>query len=361
MTIQARPRLPRRPTIDPGRRRIWQILGPGLITGASDDDPSGIATYTQAGAQFGYGLVWTMLFSFPLMAAIQEVCARIGRVTGHGIAGNLRRHYSPAILYGAVSLLVVANVFNVAADLSAMGDVVRLLVGGSPLFYVVVLGTLCVVAEVYMRYRRYIALLKWTSMSLLAYVAVAFSIHVPWLDVLHQTFVPSFTAGAALALTATLGTTISPYLFFWQSSDEAELERQDRHAHPLIRAPAGALVEMHRIRVDTAIGMLFSNLIGWFIIVSVAATLHANGLVNIVTSTEAAQALRPVAGPFAFALFALGIIGTGLLTVPVLAGSAAYAFGEALRWPVGLARRPRKAKAFSTLCGYIVRQVSATP
>jgi len=313
------------------KRRLWQILGPGLITGASDDDPSGIATYSQAGAQFGYTLAWTMLFSFPLITAIQEISARIGRVTGRGIAGNIRRHYPPALLYFTVGLLIVTNVINLGADLNAMGDVVQLLIGGPRLPYVFGFGVLCIVLEITMRYRRYIDLLKWTCVTLLAYAAVAMTIRIPWGEVLFDSLVPNFSLDAALALTATLGTTISPYMLFWQSSDEAENERQDRHAHILTLAPAEAPAEIRRIRLDTYIGMFFSNLIGWFI---------------IVTASQAADALRPVAGPFAFLLFALGIIGTGMLAVPVLAGSAAYALGETLKWPVGLARLPMDAKAF---------------
>jgi len=328
------------------KRRLWQILGPGLITGASDDDPSGIATYSQAGAQFGYTLAWTMLFSFPLITAIQEISARIGRVTGRGIAGNIRRHYPPALLYFTVGLLIVTNVINLGADLNAMGDVVQLLIGGPRLPYVFGFGVLCIVLEITMRYRRYIDLLKWTCLTLLAYAAVALTIHIPWGEVLYHSLVPNFSIKAALALTATLGTTISPYMLFWQSSDEAENERQDRHAHILTLAPGEAPAEIRRIRIDTYIGMFFSNLIGWFIIITVAATMHAHGTVTIETASQAAEALRPVAGPFAFLLFALGIIGTGLLALPVLSGSAAYALGEALKWPVGLARLPMDAKAF---------------
>jgi NRAMP (natural resistance-associated macrophage protein)-like metal ion transporter len=328
------------------KRRLWQILGPGLITGASDDDPSGIATYSQAGAQFGYTLAWTMLFSFPLITAIQEISARIGRVTGRGIAGNIRRHYPPALLYFTVGLLIVTNVINLGADLNAMGDVVQLLIGGPRLPYVFGFGVLCIVLEITMRYRRYIDLLKWTCVTLLAYAAVAMTIRIPWGEVLFDSLVPNFSLDAALALTATLGTTISPYMLFWQSSDEAENERQDRHAHILTLAPAEAPAEIRRIRLDTYIGMFFSNLIGWFIIVTVAATMHSHGSVTIETASQAADALRPVAGPFAFLLFALGIIGTGMLAVPVLAGSAAYALGETLKWPVGLARLPMDAKAF---------------
>ena len=328
------------------KRRLWRILGPGLITGASDDDPSGIATYSQAGAQFGYTLAWTMLFSFPLIAAIQEISARIGRVTGRGIAGNIRRHYPPALLYVTVGLLIVTNVINLGADLNAMGDVVQLLIGGPRLPYVFGFGVLCIVLEITMRYRRYIDLLKWTCVTLLAYAAVALTIRIPWGEVLFDSLVPNFSLDAALALTATLGTTISPYMLFWQSSDEAENERQDRHAHILTLAPDEAPAEMRRIRLDTYIGMFFSNLIGWFIIITVAATMHSHGSVTIETASQAAEALRPVAGPFAFLLFALGIIGTGMLAVPVLAGSAAYALGETLKWPVGLARLPMDAKAF---------------
>jgi NRAMP (natural resistance-associated macrophage protein)-like metal ion transporter len=330
----------------PPKRRLWRILGPGLITGASDDDPSGIATYSQVGAQFGYTLAWTMLFSFPLVAAIQEISARIGRVTGHGIAGNIRRHYPPALLYFTVGLLTVTNIINLGADLNAMGDVLQLLIGGPRLLYVAGFGALCVALEIIMRYRRYIDLLKWTCLTLLAYAAVALTIHIPWGEVLYHSLVPNFSIKAALALTATLGTTISPYMLFWQSSDEAENERQDRHAHILTLAPGEAPAEIRRIRIDTYIGMFFSNLIGWFIIITVAATMHAHGTVTIETASQAAEALRPVAGPFAFLLFALGIIGTGLLALPVLSGSAAYALGEALKWPVGLARLPMDAKAF---------------
>jgi NRAMP (natural resistance-associated macrophage protein)-like metal ion transporter len=332
----------------PKRRPLFHILGPGLITGASDDDPSGIATYSQVGAQFGFAMGWAMLFSFPLMAAIQEVSARIGRVTGHGIAGNMRRHYPPALLRAVVTLLLVANVINLGADLGAVGDVIALLAGGPRPFYVVFFGVLCVWLEIFMRYRRYVDLLKWTSAALLSYAVAAFAVHVPWREALADTLLPTFrfTAAYAVAVVAVFGTTISPYLFFWQSSQEAEDERVDRRARPLLRAPQQAPREFARIRLDTYVGMFFSNLIGWFIIVTVAATLHAQGITDIATSAQAAEALRPIAGPFAYTLFALGVVGTGLLAVPVLAGSVAYAVGEALRWPTGLARRPIRAKAF---------------
>ncbi len=327
---------------------MLQILGPGLITGASDDDPSGIATYSQVGAQFGYGLCWVMLFSFPLMTAIQETSARIGRATGEGIAGNIRRHYPLWLLRIIVGLLLVANVINLGADLGAMGNVMTMLVGGPGLLYAVFFGALCAGLQIFTNYRRYVSFLKWISVSLLAYVATALVIDVPWREVMLRTLLPSlqFDAKYIVAIVAVLGTTISPYLFFWQSSQEAEDVRDDPKAKPLKKAPRQAQGEFRRIRIDTYLGMFVSNAIGWFIIVSVAATLNVHGIKDIQTASQAAEALRPIAGPFAFALFALGIIGTGLLAVPVLAGSAAYALAEALQWPGGLARKPKAAKAF---------------
>jgi len=329
-------------------RRVLQILGPGLITGASDDDPSGIATYSQVGAQFGFGLGWIMLFSFPLMTAIQETCARIGRATGEGIAGNIRRHYPVWLLRIIVGLLLVANIINLGADLGAMGSVVTMLIGGPALLYAVFFGALCASLQIFTNYKSYVSILKWISISLLAYVATALVIDIPWREVMLRTLVPSlqFETKYVVAIVAVLGTTISPYLFFWQSSQEAEEVREDPNAKPLKRAPRQAPAELRRIRIDTYIGMFVSNAIGWFIIVSVAATLNAHGVNDIQTASQAAEALKPIAGPFAFALFAVGIIGTGLLAVPVLAGSAAYALAEALQWPGGLARKPRAAKAF---------------
>jgi NRAMP (natural resistance-associated macrophage protein)-like metal ion transporter len=348
------------------RRRLLQILGPGLITGASDDDPSGIATYSQVGAQFGFAMNWLLLFTFPLMAAIQEICARIGRVTGRGIAGNIRRHYPPWLAEGVVALLLVANIINLGADLGAMGDVLTLLLGGPRFVYVVFFGALCVALEVFMRYRRYVDLLKWTTIALFTYVATAMIVEVPWGKVLYSTAVPTIhlDSGYILAIVAVLGTTISPYLFFWQSSQEAEDERTEPGARPLAMAPEQAPAEIQRIRLDTYLGIFFSNAVSWFIIVTVAATLNMHGVTKVTTSAQAAEALRPVAGELAYGLFALGIIGTGMLAVPVLAGSAAYALGEALRWPVGLARQPMAAKAFyatialATLLGVIL---NATP
>lgn len=329
-------------------RRVFQILGPGLITGASDDDPSGIATYSQVGAQFGYGMSWVMLFSFPLMCAIQETSARIGRATGEGIAGNIRRFYPLWLLRVIVGLLLIANTINLGADLGAMGSVVTMLGGGPALLYSVLFGLLCAGLQIFTQYKRYVSLLKWTTLALFAYVGTALVVHIPWHEVTRETLLPSlhFDTAYIVAIVAVLGTTISPYLFFWQSSQEAEDVREDPAAKPLKRAPRQAPAALRRIRIDTYLGMFMSNAIGWFIIITVAATLNAHGVKNITTATQAAEALRPIAGPFAFALFAVGIIGTGMLAVPVLAGSAAYALAEALQWPSGLARQPRAAKAF---------------
>jgi NRAMP (natural resistance-associated macrophage protein)-like metal ion transporter len=351
------------------KNRLLGVLGPGWITGASDDDPSGIATYSQVGAQFGYGMTWVMLFTWPLMAAIQEICARIGRVTGEGIAGNIRAHYSPWLLRGIVGLLVLANVINLGADLGAMGDAARLLVGGSAKLYVVAFAVGCALLEVFSRYERYASLLKWTSLSLFAYVATAFAVDAPWGQVAFATFVPSFSwqKDYIVAIVAVLGTTITPYCFFWQSSEEAEEERLNPAAHPLLEAAQEAAPEIGRIRIDTYVGMGFSNLISWFIIVATAATLNAHGITDIQTSAQAAEALRPIAGVFTFAVFAAGIIGLGLLAVPILAGSAAYALGEALGWPTGLGRLPADAKAFygticvATLVGVFINFIDLDP
>jgi len=351
------------------RRGLLALLGPGLITGASDDDPSGIATYSQAGAQFGYSMVWVMLFTWPLMAAIQEISARIGRVTGHGIAGNIRRYYPPWLLRGIVVLLLAANIINLGADLGAMGEALRLLVGGPPRLYVVAFAVGCALLEIFVRYERYVSILKWTSVSLLAYVATALVVDVPWGRVAHNLVVPtlSWDKDYIVAIVAVLGTTITPYCFFWQSSQEAEDERVDPAAHALIDAPEEARSEINRMRVDTYLGMGFSNLISLFIIITTAATLNAHGITDIQTSSQAAEALRPIAGVFTFALFAAGIIGIGVLAVPVLAGSAAYALGEALDWPTGLDRSPLDAKAFygaiaaATLVGVAINFVHVDP
>jgi NRAMP (natural resistance-associated macrophage protein)-like metal ion transporter len=332
----------------PAKQGLLAVLGPGLITGAADDDPSGIGTYSQAGAQLGFGITWTMLLAYPLMAAIQEISARIGRTTGHGIAGNICKHYPRWLVESIVVLLFIANTINIGADLAAMGDALKMLIGGWLLLYVVAFGVVCVGAQIWMRYPRYVATLKWTTLSLFAYVAALLAIDVPWGQALHGLFVPhvEFSSDFATTVVALLGTTISPYLFFWQASQEAEDERIDPNREPLVRAPEQGPGALRRIRLDTLVGMGFSNVIAISIMITAAATLHAHGVTDIETSSQAAEALRPVAGDFAFAIFAIGIIGTGMLAVPVLAGSSAYAVGEMLHWRVGLARRPRNARPF---------------
>lgn len=329
-------------------RAFIKTLGPGLITGASDDDPSGIGTYSQAGAQLGYGIGWTMLLTLPLMVAIQEISARVGRVTGRGIAGNVCLLYPAWLLNIVIALLFIANTINIAADLAAMGDALKLLIGGPGILYVLMFGVASIVAQIFLNYARYSAILKWLTLSLFAYVAALFFAKVSWGEALRGIAIPQiqWTSAFLTTLVAILGTTISPYLFFWQASQEAEDQRVDAKKHPLAERHHGALEEFKRIRADTIVGMAFSNLIAISIIITAAATLHATGNTDIQTSAQAAEALRPVAGPFAEFIFALGIIGTGLLAVPVLAGSAAYAIGEGRQWTVGLARKPREAVAF---------------
>jgi NRAMP (natural resistance-associated macrophage protein)-like metal ion transporter len=358
-------RAPRKP---PGKG-LWAALGPGLITGASDDDPSGIATYSQAGAQFGFAMCWVMLFTFPLMAAIQEISGRIGRVTGQGIAGNIRAHYSKPLLRGIVGLLLVANIINLGADLGAMGDALTLLIGGPPHLYVIGFAVGCAALETFSRYERYVVLLKWSSAFLLAYVATALVVDTPWGLVARYTFIPTFRMDTnyVVAIVAVLGTTITPYCFFWQSSQEAEDERIDPHAKALRDAPEQAKPQIGRIRLDTYVGMGYSNLISLFIIITAAATLNAHGITDIATSAQAAEALRPIAGRLTFWIFSAGIIGIGLLAIPVLAGSCAYALGEALDWPTGLNRLPLDARAFygtiivATLIGMIINFVGLDP
>jgi NRAMP (natural resistance-associated macrophage protein)-like metal ion transporter len=332
----------------PSKPRLLRILGPGLITGASDDDPSGIATYSQAGAQLGFAITWTMLFSYPLMAVIQEISARIGRTTGKGIAGNIRQHYPNWLLQAIVVLLFVANILNIGADLGAMGDALALLIGGPPLLYVVLFGALCGLLQIFMQYSRYVGVLKWLTLSLFAYFGTVMVVKIPWAEAARGFLVPTFSFEPAFWTTvvAILGTTISPYLFFWQASQEAEDTKEDPERKPLLKAPRQGPDAIDRIRADTYVGMAFSNMVALAIMITTAATLHQAGITDIESSSQAAEALRPVAGPFAFTLFTLGIVGTGLLAVPVLAGSAAYALGEARKWPIGLARKPMRAKAF---------------
>ena len=332
------------------KRRLITILGPGLITGASDDDPSGIATYSQAGAQLGFAVSWTLLFSYPLMAAIQEISGRIGRTTGKGIAANIRIHYSNWVLQAIVLLLLAANTINIGADLGAMGDALGLLIGGPRLVYVLLFAAVCAGLQIYIPYQSYARVLRWLTLALFSYFGTVLVVRIPWGEFARGFFIPRFTTDATFwtMVVAILGTTISPYLFFWQASQEVEETRRIAARKPLVRAPEQGPRELERIRVDTYIGMALSNLVGLAIMVTTAATLHVAGVKDIETSTQAAEALRPVAGAFAFTIFTLGIVGTGLLAVPVLAGSAAYGLAEARRWPQGLARKPKQAKAFYT-------------
>jgi Mn2+/Fe2+ NRAMP family transporter len=339
-----------------------RFLGPGLVTGASDDDPSGIATYSQAGAQFGFGITWTLLFTYPLMAAIQEISARVGRTTGRGIAANLRQHYPIWILQGVVSLLLIANMINIGSDLGAMGDAAAQLVGGSKTLFVILFAIVCATLQVFVQYSRYVAVLKWATLSLFAYFGTALVVDVPWGEVARGLFIPRFTAQFDFwtMVVAIFGTTISPYLFFWQASEEVEDITDVAARKPLLRSPRQGPDAIRRIKVDTYVGMAFSNLVGLAMMITTAATLHAAGNTSIETSAQAAEALKPVAGELAFVIFSLGIMGTGFLAVPVLAGSAAYAVGEAFGWPVGLARKPLQAKGFyatiiiATLSGAII-------
>ncbi|HEU4852251.1 MAG TPA: divalent metal cation transporter [Telluria sp.] len=326
-----------------------KALGPGLITGAADDDPSGIATYSQAGAKFGFTTLWTVVLTYPFMVGIQLVSARIGRVTGRGLAANIGHAYSPSLLYLIVVLLLVANVINIAADIAAMGEALRLVTGvGRAHYYSLGLGCVCMALQVFLPYRIYVNYLKWLTLGLLAYVATVFVIDTPWLEVAKRTFWPQFkfTSESVAMVVAIFGTTISPYLFFWQASQEVEEIRADDNAYALCRDPAEAPDQIRRMKIDTILGMGFSNLVAFFIMLTAAVTLGANGITNIESSAQAAEALRPVAGEFAFILFASGIIGTGMLAVPVLAGSAAYAVAECFRWRNGLDRTFAKAREF---------------
>jgi NRAMP (natural resistance-associated macrophage protein)-like metal ion transporter len=323
-------------------------LGPGLITGAADDDPSGIATYSQAGAQFGFSLLWMTALTYPLMVGIQEASACIGRTSGRGLASNIRRHYPPWLLFSIVSLLLIANTVNIAADVAAMGDAAHLIIGGKPQLLALGFGLLSMLLQVFIPYTRYVHVLKWLTLALLAYFAIAMFVHVPWLEVAKNSVVPhiQWTKEYLTTMVALFGTTISPYLFFWQAAQEVEELRADPDAEPLKKAPAQVRPQMRRIKMDTAVGMGFSNLVAWSIILTTAVTLNAHGIKDIESSAQAASALRPIAGDFAFALFSIGIIGTGLLAIPVLAGSAAYAMAGAFNWRNSLELQPSAARKF---------------
>ena len=347
-------------------------LGPGLITGAADDDPSGIATYSQAGAQFGFNMLWTVIFTYPLMVGIQMVSARLGCITGRGLAANIKAVFPRPVLFGIVGLLLIANTIHIAADIAAMGQALRLLVGGSAHVYSVTFGLSCLVLQVFLRYELYVRYLKWLTLALLSYVAVVFMVHVPWSAVLHSVAMPSLVLNhdTIVLIVAVFGTTISPYLFFWQAAQEMEDLKSVANANGGVLLPHAEDVarrHLRRIRWDTYLGMGFSNLIAFFIILSAAATLHAAGITNIQTSAEAAEALRPIGGPGTFLLFSLGIVGTGMLAVPVLAGSAAYAVTESFDWTTGLDMKLHEAKefygiiAFATVGGVLLNFTRLDP
>ncbi len=323
-------------------------VGPGVITGAADDDPSGIATYSQAGAQFGLNMLWTVVLTWPLMVAVQSISARIGRVTGRGLAANLAEVFPRRFVSLLVGLLFIANTVNIGADLSAMGAAAQLVLGGNRHLFTIGFAIVSLLAVVLVPYHRYVGYLKWLTFSLFAYVGVVFTVHIDWVAVLGSVVAPRFEiTGQSLTLVvAVFGTTISPYLFFWQSSEEVEEEEADPDAAPLIDHPEQAPRELTRIGWETWLGMGFSNLVAFFIILTTAVTLNASGQTDIQTSEQAAAALRPIAGEWSFMLFSLGIIGTGLLAIPVLAGSAAYAVGEVRGWRIGLERTPREAVPF---------------
>jgi NRAMP (natural resistance-associated macrophage protein)-like metal ion transporter len=328
-------------------------LGPGLITGAADDDPSGIATYSQAGAQFGLNMLWTVVLTYPLMVGIQIVSARIGVVTGKGLAANMRDLLPRWLCLSIIFLFVIANTINIAADIAAMGEALQLMVGGGEHGHAIVFGITSLLLQVFIPYNRYLRVLKWLTLSLLAYVAVVFMVHIPWQQVAVYTFLPHITLSKdyITVVVAVFGTTISPYLFFWQASQEVEEIRRNIHLKPLLQSAKNAHTELRRVKFDTYIGMGFSNLVAYSIILSTAVTLHTAGITQIETSSQAAEALRPLAGQMTFILFSLGIIGTGMLAVPVLAGSAAYAVAECFDWPEGLDKKALAAKEFYAIIG----------
>lgn len=322
-------------------------VGPGLITGVADDDPSGIATYSQAGAQYGLNMLWTMPLAWPLMSAIQAICARIGRVTGKGLAANIKAEFPPIVLRGVMILLLVANTLNIAADVAAMGEVSELVTGinrhaGTVMFVLVTLGL-----QIFLPYHRYVVYLKWLTLSLIAYFLVLFTVHVPWGQVMIRSLVPRFKldSTAAMVVTGIFGTTISPYLFFWQASEEVE-DMRGRQGKALTMDEVAAEGELRRIKWDTWSGMLYSDISAYFIILACGVTLHVAGITDINTAAQAAKALRPLAGDFAYLLFAVGILGVGLIGVPVLAGSAAYGFAETMGWNEGLELKTTDAAGF---------------
>lgn len=351
-------------------KKFLNIFGPGFITGASDDDPSGIATYSQTGTLFGYGQLWIALFSFPFMAVVQEMCGRIGMVTGKGLSGVIRKYYMRPVLYCAVLLLLVANTINIGADLGAMAASGQLVLHLP--FTILLLGmtALTLVLEIFVSYKVYAKILKYLTFTLFAYVLTAFVVKQDWTKIAYATFIPSFSFSKdyLFNIVAILGTTISPYLFFWQAGEEVEEEVAEKKLHSMgTGIPQINKRDIREMRLDTSIGMFFSNLIMWFIIITTASTLHTHNITHIETADQAALALKPLAGDFAFLLFALGIIGTGLLAVPILAGSASYAFSEAFGWREGLYRKFTRAHGFygvitiATLVGLLVNFTPIKP
>lgn len=328
-------------------------LGPGLITGAADDDPSGIATYSQAGAQFGFNTLWTVLLTYPLMVGIQIISARIGAFSGHGLATNIGRHFPKWLLYSIVLLLLVANIINIAADLVAMGDAVALIVGGPHQIYALILGVASMILQIWVPYQRYVNVLKWLTLSLFAYVGTVFALQIDWPEVWRRTFYPHMLMSQdyVTMIVAIFGTTISPYLFFWQASQEVEEQRRTPQEDALKRRPEDVAAGLSRMKFDTCVGMGVSNAVAFFIMLTTAVTLSQHGVHNIASSTQAASALKPVAGQLAFALFSLGIIGSGLLAIPVLSGSAAYAMAGAFNWSNSLEDKPTKSKQFYSVIG----------
>jgi len=351
MTESSRPDVKKAGDVPPAkkpRNMVLRLLGPGLVTGAADDDPSGIATYSQAGAQFGYGLLWTVFLTTPFMIAIQLVSARIGRVTGKGLAANVMELAPRWLVLTLVFLLVAANTFNIAADIAAMGESLSLVIGGLNHEHALIFAATSTLLQVFVPYRRYAPVLKFLTLTLFAYVATALTVNIPWSAALLAAVWPKpvINADYFMMVVAVLGTTISPYLFFWQASQEVEEMHQGKLSRPLRELRKGGDPELHRIRIDTIVGMLFSNVIAFSIILTTAAVLNAHGVTNINSATQAAEALRPLAGDFTFFLFALGIIGTGMLAIPVLAGSAAYGVSEAFGWPATLEAQAPDAVGF---------------
>lgn len=351
-------------------KKLLKVLGPGFITGASDDDPSGIGTYAQTGAMFGYNQLWTALFSLPFMTVVQEMCGRIGMVTGTGLAGVLKIHYTRKVLYIAVGILFIANTINIGADLGAMAASAQLILGIPFWVWLLIITAATILLEVFVSYPAYARLLKYLTLSLFAYIVTVFVIKQDWMHILSRTIIPSFTFNKdyLLNIVALLGTTISPYLFFWQADEEVEEEIEHHQLRAMGKGvPRITKRDIREMRLDTIVGMLFSNIVMFFIIVTTASTLGAHGIKDIQTADQAASALRPFAGDFAFLLFALGIIGTGLLAVPILAGSASYAISEAFNLKEGLSKRFTQAHgfyaiiAFATLLGFLINFTSIKP